>query len=177
MKKRIRTALFIVLATVTLVLAIVGRPIMHISLTAWNDRSEIPPKKPGFIDDASRLNFTPVLVREVPDNPEKAVQVLRELLKIARSTGKKVAIAGARHSMGGHTIYAHGISLDMSNFKPMALDEKANILHLGSGARWADIIPDLNTHGLSVGIISRIAYRLLRNNLLVPTPKHGSFLP
>nr|WP_246275591.1 FAD-dependent oxidoreductase [Brasilonema bromeliae] len=106
-----------------------------------------------MIDDASRLNSTPVLVREVPDNPKKAVQVLQELLKVARSTGKKVALAGARHSMGGHTIYADGISLDMSNFKHMALDEKTNVLHVGSGARWADIIPYLNAHGRSVALM------------------------
>ncbi len=153
MKQRIRTALFIVLAAATLALTVVGKPILHISLTAWNDQNELKPLPPGFVDDASRLNQTPVEVREVPDNPKEAVQVLRELLKTARAKGKKVALAGARHSMGGHTIYAHGISLDMSGFRYMELNAQANILHVGSGARWADIIPYLNARDRSLVVM------------------------
>ena len=152
-KQRIRIALFIVLAAVTLALTVVVRPLFHISTTAWNDQNELKPLPPGFIDDASRLNQTPVKVREVPSNPKEAVQVLRELLKTARATGKKVALAGARHTMGGHSIYAHGISLDMSGFKQMQLDEKANILQVGAGARWDEIIPYLNARGRSVAVM------------------------
>ncbi len=153
MKKRIRTALFVVLAAITIAIAVVGRPILHLSLTAWNDQNELKPIPPGSVDDASHLNQTPLEVREVPDDSKEAVRVLRELLKTARSTGKKVAIAGARHTMGGHTIYAGGISLDMSGFNYMKLEEKANILHVGSGARWADIIPYLNARGRSVAVM------------------------
>ena len=117
LKWLLRRALFIVLAVFSTAIAILARPIVHLSLTAWNDQNEIKPLSPGFIDDASRLNSTSVKVQGVPDDPEEAVQLLRELLNTAQATGKKVALAGARHTMGGHTIYTNGISLDMSGFK------------------------------------------------------------
>lgn len=145
--------MFIVLAVFTTAIAILARPILHLSLTAGNDQNEIQPPSPGLVDDASRLNSTPVKVQEVPEDPEEAVQLLRELLQTAQSTGKKVALAGARHTMGGHTIYTNGISLDMSGFKHMELDSKSNILHVGSGTRWEDIIPYLNAHGRSVAVM------------------------
>lgn len=149
----LRRALFIIVAVFTTAIAILARPILHLSLTAWNDRNEIKPPSPGFVDDASHLNSTPVKVQDVPDDLEEAVQLLKELLNTAQSTGKKVAIAGARHTMGGHTIYSNGISLDMSGFRHMELDSTSNILRVGAGARWEAIIPYLNERGRSVAVM------------------------
>lgn len=153
LKWLLRRALFIVLAVFTTAIAILARPIFHLSLAAWNDQNEIKQPSAGFVDDASRLNSTPVKVQEVPDHSKEAVKLLRELLKTAQSTGQKVALAGARHTMGGHTIYTNGISLDMSGFRHLKLDSKSNILHVGSGARWENIIPYLNAHGRSVAVM------------------------
>jgi len=136
-----------ILAAVIMAVAVLGRPVVHIGLSAWNDRNELQPLPPGVIDDASRLNQTSAIVKAVPNEPTAAIQMLRSALKTARSTGKKVSIAGARHTMGGHTIYKDGLAIDLSDFKQMALDEQANILQVGSGARWEDIIPYLNERG------------------------------
>lgn len=62
----------------------------------------------------------------------------------------RVAIAGAQHSMGGHTIAPDGLRLDMRPFRAMALDPVTGILTVGSGALWADVIPFLNRYGRAV---------------------------
>jgi FAD/FMN-containing dehydrogenase len=55
--------------------------------------------------------------------------------------------------MGGQTIYPGGISINMLPFKSMELDEDKNLLHVQAGAKWADVIPYLDKHGRSVGIM------------------------
>lgn len=153
MLKRIRIGLMSILAAVVMAVVVLGRPVVHIGLSAWNDRNELQPLPLGVIDDASRLNQTSAIIKAVPNEPNAAIQMLRSALKAARSTGKKVSIAGARHTMGGHTIYKDGLAIDLSGFKQMALDEQTNILQVGSGARWEDIIPYLNERGRSVAVM------------------------
>jgi FAD/FMN-containing dehydrogenase len=106
------------------------------------------------VDDASRLNNTPVSeVLKLASDPQAAETQLRELLSRARKDHLKVSIAGARHSMGGHTIYPGGIVLDMLPFNRLELDTSRAILHAGSGARWADVIPYLDAKGFSVAVM------------------------
>jgi len=78
---------------------------------------------------------------------------LRALLAKARAEGLKVSIAGARHTMGGHTLYPGGIAIDMLTFKHMQLDETSNVLTVGAGAKWSEIIPYLNERGRSVAVM------------------------
>src|SRR5690606_36829415 len=89
----------------------------------------------------------------VPADPVEAEEQLRALLRRARAENLKVAIAGARHSMGGHTIYPGGVAVDMLPFNRMSLDTETDILHVGSGARWSEILPYLNQHGKSVAVM------------------------
>jgi FAD/FMN-containing dehydrogenase len=106
------------------------------------------------VDDASRMNGTPVAgVWNVPRDPEAAIRQLQEILKQAKAKRLPVSIAGARHSMGGHTIAPGGIVLNMLPFDGMQLDEKTGILHVGAGARWSEIIPYLDQRGWSVAIM------------------------
>lgn len=63
------------------------------------------------------------------------------LLARARAEGLRGSIAGARHSMGGHTIYPGGIVVDMRPWKEMDLDEGQDVLTVGAGALWADVVP------------------------------------
>src|SRR5262249_57365865 len=37
-----------------------GRPVLHLARTWWNDKDEVAPAAPGHVDDASRLNETRV---------------------------------------------------------------------------------------------------------------------
>jgi FAD/FMN-containing dehydrogenase len=100
------------------------------------------------------MNRTEVAeVWDVPPTPEEAEGQLRKLLRRAADGGLGVSIAGARHTMGGHTICPDGIVVNMLPFRQMELDERANVLRVGAGALWADVLPFLNRRGRSVAIM------------------------
>jgi FAD/FMN-containing dehydrogenase len=129
-------------------------PGYHLVRTWLADKNELVPPAPGRVDDASRLNETAVAeVRDIPADPDRAEEQLRELLFRANAHGLTVAIAGARHTMGGHTIAPDGIILNMLPFNRMSFDEAARTLHVGAGARWADVVPFLDVRGCSVEVM------------------------
>jgi FAD/FMN-containing dehydrogenase len=129
-------------------------PIFVLLRAAYRDRGVIETLPPGFSDDASRLNNTKVAqIWDMPNDPEQAVWKLRELLQRAQQSHLHVSIAGARHSMGGQTIYPGGIELNMLPFNAMSLDDTSNILHVQAGAKWADVIPFLDRRGRSVAVM------------------------
>jgi FAD/FMN-containing dehydrogenase len=107
-----------------------------------------------FVDDASRLNQTPVaeVVRAASDRAQAEAQIA-QLLARAREQKLPVSIAGARHSMGGHTIYPGGIALDMTALNRMELDESKTLLHVQAGAKWSDVIPYLDARRCSVEVM------------------------
>jgi len=123
--------------------------------TAWmRDRHDRTPTPPGFVDDASRMNRTRVAeVWAVPEDVAAAESQLQKLLERARTDRLGVSIAGAKHSMGGHSICADGIVIDMLPFRRMELDPQRQILSVGAGARWKEIIPYLDARGFSVSIM------------------------
>jgi FAD/FMN-containing dehydrogenase len=109
---------------------------------------------PGKINDASRLDETSVAkIWKIPADEKSAEEQLAGLLQFARTNHLKVSIAGARHSMGGHVIYPDGIVIDMLPFNRMELDGTNLVLHVQAGARWSEVIPFLNKHGLSVEVM------------------------
>jgi FAD/FMN-containing dehydrogenase len=135
-------------------LAIVARPGWHLWRTAKQDVDEVESPPPGFADDASRLDLTAVRdVRHAPADPAEAERELAALLREARDKGWKVAIAGARHSMGGHTIYPDGVVIDMLPLAHMRFDEATNTLHVGAGARWHEVLAYLDARGRSVAVM------------------------
>lgn len=146
-----------VLGVVLLVCVVAGltfRPARHLLNAYLADVDEREPIPIGFADDASRLNLTPVAeVWAVPPDPAQAEEQLRELLARARREGLKVSIAGARHSMGGHTIALDGIVIDMLPFHAMRLDPDRDVLQVGAGARWFEIIRELDRHGRSPAVM------------------------
>ena len=144
-----------VIAILAVVAAVsVARPAWHLLSTAWNDSTEVEVVPPGQVDDASRLNQTAVAeVVDVPVKIGRAEEQLTELLARARRDGLRVSIAGARHSMGGHTIYPGGLAINMLPHNRMTLDEEREILRVGAGALWSDIIPFLDARGRSVAVM------------------------
>jgi FAD/FMN-containing dehydrogenase len=137
-----------------LLLILVAHPIFFLVKTAWNDRNDIVPTAPGKINDASRLDETSIAkIWKIPAEEKAAEEQLAELLQFARTNHLKVSIAGARHSMGGHVIYPDGIVIDMLPFNRMELDGTNLVLHVQAGARWSEVIPFLNKHGLSVEVM------------------------
>ncbi len=147
-----RTLIFTAIAGVGLLLAV---PVGHLARTIWRDA---PPG--GFAvperhaDDISRLNLTPVAeVWRIPEDGVEAESQLRDLLARARSSGKRVSIAGARHSMGGHTIAPDGIVVDMRPFRSIRIDPNRRLLTVGAGAYWTDVLRRADALGLSVGVM------------------------
>jgi FAD/FMN-containing dehydrogenase len=129
-------------------------PTFHLIKTAYQDRGAIAKLPSGYADDVSRLDKTQVTeIWNLPGDPEKAETELRQLLLKAQAAHLHVSIAGARHSMGGQTIYPGGIVVNMLPFKGMSLDEHNDLLHVQAGAKWADVIPYLDQRGRSVSVM------------------------
>ena len=74
-------------------------------------RAQAAPRRapaPFMLDDASRLNETPIS-RQAVLNSREAAKLLRELratLGEAATEGRPIAFGGARHSIGGQSLRA-----------------------------------------------------------------------
>ena len=150
--KRVRLlGLVLVLAVVTYFFGVPTFLVIRAWLGDRHDQAGVPP---GFADDASRLNKTPIAeIWKIPDDRLEAEAQLKRLLERARTENLGVSIAGARHSMGGHTISPAGIVIDMLPFKRMELEADKKILRTGAGARWVEIIPYLDARGFSPAVM------------------------
>jgi FAD/FMN-containing dehydrogenase len=89
----------------------------------------------GLMNDASHINPTPIygLARITSEDDVRAA------LQFARESGLKVAMAGVRHSMGGHAFARGAVVLDMLNLDRVTLNEAEQTITVQSGARWHDI--------------------------------------
>lgn len=144
----------IILGLVLLLLIFMGRPVTFLAYTYFSDKKPVKKEKPGYVNDASNLNETKIIaVVKVPDGIEAATAQISQLIKKAKTQGLKISIAGAQHSMGGHTIYPGGIQLDMTGFHYMEFDSIQNILLVGSGALWSEIVPFLDKRGKSIAVM------------------------
>jgi FAD/FMN-containing dehydrogenase len=154
MKKKRQIVLGMTALATVAVCVIAGRPAWRVLRFGLSDVDQREPVSAGHLDDASRLNST--AVREVwpaPADPEQAEKQLADLLKRAARDGLRVSIAGARHSMGGHTIYPDGVVIDMTPFRRLEFDEEREILRAGSGATWSEILPFLDARRRSVAVM------------------------
>lgn len=144
----------LLIGCLVLLILLIARPIGYITYTWLKDAQADSVVKRGYVNDASHLNETAVdsIVKVAPE-PEMAIKQLAMLIRTAAATGKKISIAGAQHSMGGHTIYPGGIVIDMKSFGWMQLDSARTILSVGSGALWSKIIPYLDQYGKSVAVM------------------------
>jgi hypothetical protein len=154
-RERIACGICAVISLVLIPAALVSARPRYLWFSAWlHDRPAADVLAPGHVDDVSRLKPTRVAeVWSVPAEPSAAESQLHELFRHAREKGLRVAIAGARHSMGGHTIYPDGITIDMLPFRRMELDADRRIFDVGAGARWSEIIPYLDIRGFSVAVM------------------------
>ncbi|HEY5792154.1 MAG TPA: FAD-binding oxidoreductase, partial [Chthoniobacterales bacterium] len=133
-------------------LVIAGPPVVFLAAVWWNDEREPLPAEAAGRGDASRLNTgQPAEVLAI--DAEAAERQVADLVLRAAREGRKISIAGARHSMGGHTLYPGGIALDMLPFRNMSLDEARKIFTVGAGARWSEVIPFLDARGLAVAVM------------------------
>jgi FAD/FMN-containing dehydrogenase len=153
-RRILRWGFILILSVVLLLGAVLARPAYHLARAALNDIDERQPLPPGYVDDASRLNRTQIrALWPIPADPAEAERQLAALLQRAQAEKIPVSIAGARHSMGGHSIAPDGIVIDMRPFDQIALDESRDVMTVQSGAIWADIIQYLDERGRSVEIM------------------------
>src|SRR4051794_2535998 len=108
---------------------------------------------PFMLDDASRLNATPIARQAILTSRDDA-RLLRELratLGEAATEGRPIAFGGARHSMGGQSLPRNGIaaSLAAAAIEP---DTKERIYRVSAGARWRDVIRVLDPIGFSPAV-------------------------
>ena len=144
----------VILACVIILILLIARPVGYITYNWLKDVPADSTLKKGYANDASHLNETSIdSIVKVAAEPEAAIKQLAALVQIASATGKKISIAGAQHSMGGHTIYPNGLLIDMKPFNWMQLDSMHKILTVGSGALWSSIIPYLDRYGKSVAVM------------------------
>lgn len=150
-RKRLLLGLGLLLAGL---LALFGRPALHLARTAWSDEDRRQPLPPGHVDDASGLNVAPVeQVVAVEADPAKAEEQLRALLALAKERKLPVSIAGARHSMGGHTIAPGGLYLDMRPLRRVTYDATTERVTCGAGASWSEVFAVLNPLGRSLDVV------------------------
>jgi FAD/FMN-containing dehydrogenase len=111
------------------------------------------PPAPFMLDDASRLNETPISRQAILTASEdgRLLRELRATLGEAASEGRPVAMGGARHSMGGQSLPRNGIaaSLATPSIEP---DTARRIYRVSAGARWRDVIRVLDPIGFSPAV-------------------------
>ena len=155
MMKLARLFLFSLVALcLAIVVAFFGPPVVFLATVWWNDQTEPLPLPPIGQGDAGRIAIAlPREVVPIDSDPAAAEKQIAGLIQRASREGIPISIAGARHSMGGHTLSSKSITLDMLPFRQMALDEKNRVLTVGAGARWSEVIPFLDAHGLAVAVM------------------------
>jgi FAD/FMN-containing dehydrogenase len=73
------------------------------------------PSEASLLDDASRLNATPVFRHRIAAPTEHAfVSLLRQELREAAAAGRPFAVAAARHSLGGQSLPRHGTAITLA---------------------------------------------------------------
>ena len=129
-------------------------PTFHLIKTYLNgDNIKLITQK-GFTNDASGLSLTKVdSIINVPNSKVEIIKQLKEILDYSRINKIPISIAGAKHSMGGHTMYPNGIVLNMRPYKEMQIDTINNILTIGSGALWEDAINYLDKFHKSIAVM------------------------
>ena len=118
----------------------IGRPSMQRWQTNSTEVNRRQQSSEAFLDDASKLNQTQVAeVWSVPETVGDAEKQLSMLLARVKSEGLRVSIGG--------------IAINMLPLNSMWLDSSRNLLNVGAGALWRDVIPYLDAHGRLVSVM------------------------
>ena len=115
--------------------------------------------KPLTLNDASRLNATPIAHHWQPAHAtgDAWLTALRAELKKAAADKRPVSVGAARHSMGGQALVRDGVAMTL-NVKPGAeawidADRNARTYRVAAGARWRQVIAALDPLGLSPAVM------------------------
>jgi FAD/FMN-containing dehydrogenase len=113
-----------------------------------------PKPQPVTLNDASRLNPTPVahnITVPVSDD-RRIVAELRSVLKEAAADKRPLCMGGARHSMGGQSLPRDGFATALTavTIEP---DTQNRQYRVRAGTRWRDVIAALDPLGFSVAVM------------------------
>jgi FAD/FMN-containing dehydrogenase len=113
-----------------------------------------PAPRRTLLNDASRLNPTPVLRHVSLASPSRddLVARIRAELKDAATDNRPFCVGVARHSMGGQSLPRDGTALTLDG-GPVELDSTAKTYRVGAGARWSDVIRALDPKGFSPAVM------------------------
>jgi len=129
-------------------------PAFHLVKTYLNENNFKVRAPKGYTNDASGLSLTKVdSIIDVPNSKEEIINQLKGILEYSKTKKIPISIAGAKHSMGGHTMYPNGIVLNMRPYKEMQIDTNNNILTIGSGALWEDALIYLDKFHKSIAVM------------------------
>ncbi|MFD2909091.1 FAD-binding protein [Flavobacterium ardleyense] len=135
-------------------IAFISVPVFQLIKTYLNEETIENNSPKGYTNDASRLSLTKVdSIIDVRSSRIEIINQLRELLEYSVANKIPISIAGAKHTMGGHTMYPDGIVVNMRPYKEMQIDTITNTLTIGSGALWEDAISYLDKFHKSVAIM------------------------
>lgn len=130
-----------------------------------------------IINDFSQLSKTTVSDICYP----KTSAEIQEIVARAKRDGKKISVAGKRHSQGGHAFYADAVVIDTSNFnKILRLDARNKIITVQTGATWEQIQEYINPHKLALKVMQTTQIFSVGGSLSVNAhgrdPKHGPLI-
>lgn len=133
--------------------ALAGRPTWHV-WRAYREDSELSTlPAPSGTQDASYLASGQSELVRPSGSADEVESQLRAALARAREKGMRVSIAGARHSMGGHTRTRDGVQLDLSGLNAMQLEPGGDVVSVQSGARFWQLLRYLDQRGASVRVM------------------------
>lgn len=102
------------------------------------------------INDFSRLNETKIHTLATPSSYEE----LQKIIRYAQANNLKIAMAGSRHSQGGHAFFADAIVINLKKLnKILDFNPHKKLITVQTGATWKDIQEFLQPHGLAVKIM------------------------
>jgi FAD/FMN-containing dehydrogenase len=134
-------------------IALAARPAWHLGRAYREDSLLAPLSPPRGAEDASFLAKGSTELVEVSGSAEEVESRLRAALALAREKHLRVSIAGARHSMGGHTRTANGVQLDLAGASAMRLEPSGDVVWVQAGARFWQLLRYLDRLGASVSVM------------------------
>ncbi|HJV22169.1 MAG TPA: FAD-binding oxidoreductase [Holophagaceae bacterium] len=105
----------------------------------WSQETGKPRPKPEGVmvnDLHSQLNSTRVLGILEPDSAD----AVRSVLKLARTEGRPICMAGGRHAMGGQQFATDGVLIDTRKLeKVLRFDAERGRIEIESGLQWTQL--------------------------------------
>lgn len=152
----LRRILVILVAAPLLPLA--GYALLLLYATLTDQRAELA-EPPVGIADFSRLSRAQrVTVIRPEADTQLATAELQQLVRDAAAQGRKITIAGAKHSMGGHTLLDGSLCIDMRSaafrtIGPVIESDGVGTVRVGAGVTWHELLATLDREGWSVAVM------------------------